>query len=99
MLPFIIDQDWYQRHWLTERKRPKPRPRLRPALQRVAFFLDHLADQAIRWVRIRRQHARDSETLNRFNDRDLRDIGLTRLDIPAILNGTHRRYQDAPRSD
>ncbi|WP_428537092.1 DUF1127 domain-containing protein [Rhodopila sp.] len=95
MLPFIVDKDWYQRYWLTERKPPQPRPRLRPALSRAAF--SDLADQVVRWIKTRRQQARDLQTLNGFNDRDLRDIGLTRHDIPGILNGTYRPYQDASR--
>jgi uncharacterized protein YjiS (DUF1127 family) len=38
-----------------------------------------------------RDHARAMNQLRAFNDRDLRDIGLTRLDIRAIANGTYRR--------
>jgi uncharacterized protein YjiS (DUF1127 family) len=43
-----------------------------------------------RW-QAHRDHARAISQLRAFNDRDLRDIGLTRLDIRAIANGTYRR--------
>jgi uncharacterized protein YjiS (DUF1127 family) len=94
MLPFIVDKDWYQRYWLPERKRPRRRPVIRPLLRLVAFTLNDRAELMVRWVRTLRQQARDSQLINNFSDRDLRDIGLSRSDIPAILNGTYRLDQD-----
>ena len=94
MLPFIVDKNWYQRYWLTERKRPRRRPVIRPLLKLAAFMVNERADLLIRWVKTRRQQARDRQLINNFSDRDLRDIGLSRTDLPAVLNGTYRRDQD-----
>ncbi len=39
----------------------------------------------------RRKHARDRQALFDFSDRELRDIGITRTDVPAVMNGTFSR--------
>lgn len=42
------------------------------------------------WTR-RRQAAREAQVLYNATDFELRDMGLSRGDIPAIINGTYRR--------
>ena len=39
----------------------------------------------------RRSRVRDLRTLQDLSDRDLRDLGLSRYDVRAILDGTYRR--------
>jgi uncharacterized protein YjiS (DUF1127 family) len=39
----------------------------------------------------RRRHAREAEVLHAFSDRELWDLGLSRSDIPGIIDGTYRR--------
>jgi len=39
----------------------------------------------------RRQLAREIQVLYQISDAELRDMGLSRGDLPAIRNGTYRR--------
>ncbi len=41
------------------------------------------------WI-ARRQRIREVEILYSFNDRELRDLGLCRSDLPAITSGLYR---------
>jgi uncharacterized protein YjiS (DUF1127 family) len=43
------------------------------------------------WRAERRYRARIWRELMSYTDRELADIGLTRSDIPAVVNGTYRR--------
>jgi uncharacterized protein YjiS (DUF1127 family) len=43
------------------------------------------------WREKRRQRARMARELMSYTDRELLDLGITRSDIPAIINGTFRR--------
>jgi uncharacterized protein YjiS (DUF1127 family) len=54
--------------------------RLHAGLDRISAF----------WA-ARRERAQQSEVLFRFSDRELWDLGLSRSDIPGILNGSYRR--------
>ena len=47
----------------------------------------HLAEM---WV-ARRQRAQELDELYAFTDRDLRDLGLSKSDLPAIERGLYRR--------
>jgi uncharacterized protein YjiS (DUF1127 family) len=40
---------------------------------------------------MRRQRTREAEVLYTFSDRELWDVGLSRSDIPGIIQGTYRR--------
>ncbi len=44
------------------------------------------------WRERRRERARIARELLSYTDRELFDLGITRGDIPAILDGTYRRY-------
>jgi uncharacterized protein YjiS (DUF1127 family) len=43
------------------------------------------------WRRQRATRARISRELATYTDRELFDLGITRADIPAVINGTYRR--------
>jgi len=45
----------------------------------------------IRPLKMRLRMARDTAELHRLDDRDLRDIGISRTDIAAIRAGTYKR--------
>ena len=40
---------------------------------------------------MRRQRTREAEVLYTFSDRELWDVGLSRSDIPGIIQGKYRR--------
>jgi uncharacterized protein YjiS (DUF1127 family) len=43
------------------------------------------------WRRQRATRARITRELATYTDRELFDLGITRADIPAVINGTYRR--------
>ena len=43
------------------------------------------------WLFQRRERAELVKTLRRMGDRDLRDLGISRADFPAIIQGVYRR--------
>jgi uncharacterized protein YjiS (DUF1127 family) len=43
------------------------------------------------WRRQRASRARIARELATYTDRELFDLGITRADIPAVINGTYRR--------
>lgn len=50
-------------------------------------------DIALRWERARerrRQVAQYTRELNGYTDRELGELGIDRLDIPAVARGTYR---------
>lgn len=49
---------------------------------------------ALRWQRAweqRRRVAQHMRELNGYTDRELAELGIDRLDIPAVARGTYRR--------
>ena len=94
MLPFNVDKNWYERYWLTDRKRRTRRPVIRPLARLVVFIVNNFADLVIRWVKTRRQLARDRDLISRLSDRELWDMGIVRSEIPRILNGPFGREWD-----
>jgi uncharacterized protein YjiS (DUF1127 family) len=64
----------------------------------AAFVPESLADRLTRlarwiadWRERRRRRAQITRELLSYTDRELFDLGITRGDIPAIVNGTYRR--------
>jgi uncharacterized protein YjiS (DUF1127 family) len=55
--------------------------------QRWATLVRRIAD----WRERRRRRAQITRELLSYTDRELFDLGITRGDIPAIINGTYRR--------
>ena len=51
-----------------------------------------LKDRFLAWRERRRERARIARELLSYTDRELFDLGISRADIPAILDGTYRRY-------
>jgi len=43
------------------------------------------------WLAKRRERAELVRTLRMMGDRDLRDLGISRADFPAIVEGVYRR--------
>jgi uncharacterized protein YjiS (DUF1127 family) len=43
------------------------------------------------WLFERRQRSDLRRTLTLMGDRDLRDLGISRADFPAIMDGSYRR--------
>jgi len=43
------------------------------------------------WLLRRRERAELIRTLRMMNDRDLHDLGISRADFPAIVEGVYRR--------
>jgi uncharacterized protein YjiS (DUF1127 family) len=43
------------------------------------------------WINERRRISRIARELNRYSDRDLADMGMTRGDIPAVARGVFPR--------
>ncbi len=43
------------------------------------------------WRERRRRRAQITRELLSYTDRELFDLGITRGDIPAVINGTYRR--------
>ena len=59
--------------------------------QRMASRLrSGLHSVVARWI-ARRRTGRDAAVLLGFSDRELRDLGLSRCDLPGIIDGTWRR--------
>jgi len=58
-----------------------------PAEQSISFKARFLA-----WRERRRERARIARELLSYTDRELYDLGISRADIPAVINGTYRRY-------
>ena len=55
----------------------------------VQRVIDRLADS--RWRAMRRERALIARELANMQDTDVRDLGISRSDFPAILDGTFRR--------
>ncbi len=53
--------------------------------------LRHAAERFLAWRAQRREQARIITELNKFEDRDLRDLGLSRYDFMAIASGNFKR--------
>ncbi|MDA8248661.1 MAG: DUF1127 domain-containing protein [Rhodospirillales bacterium] len=51
-----------------------------------------LKTRFLAWRERRRERARIARELATYTDRELLDLGISRTDIPAIINGTYRRY-------
>jgi uncharacterized protein YjiS (DUF1127 family) len=43
------------------------------------------------WLFQRRERAELVKTLSKMGERDLRDLGISRADFPAIVQGVYRR--------
>ena len=56
----------------------------------LAHFIARIRRLGVAWV-ARRRATRDLETLFERSDYELRDLGISRGDFQAILNGTFRR--------
>jgi uncharacterized protein YjiS (DUF1127 family) len=56
-------------------------------LSRLHALVEHLGAE---WA-ARRKRARELRDLYLFNARELRDVGLSRSDLPAIAKGAYRR--------
>jgi uncharacterized protein YjiS (DUF1127 family) len=56
-----------------------------------AAILRLLFDRAIASWQAKRRRARELNELFGFDERELRDLGLSRSDFPSIQNGTFRR--------
>ncbi len=57
-------------------------------------FADHtggLRQRFLAWREQRQRRAQITRELLTYTDRELFDLGITRGDIPAIINGTFRR--------
>jgi uncharacterized protein YjiS (DUF1127 family) len=50
-----------------------------------------LIDRAVAYWQARRRRARELNELFAFDERELRDLGLSRSDFMSIENGTYRR--------
>ena len=48
-------------------------------------------DRILAWREGRRERMRILREMSRFEDRDLRDLGLSRFDIEAIASGRFKR--------
>jgi uncharacterized protein YjiS (DUF1127 family) len=59
-----------------------------------ASFAERWAERRQRflaWREKRRERARVARELLSYSDRELFDLGISRADIPAVINGTYRR--------
>jgi uncharacterized protein YjiS (DUF1127 family) len=61
-----------------------------PRDQRMAVRLRQTLRGVARWI-ARRRSRREAAALHAFSDRELWDLGLSRSDIPGIMDGTYRR--------
>jgi uncharacterized protein YjiS (DUF1127 family) len=50
-----------------------------------------LARQYKAWRLVRQRRLKLVRELSAFNDRELLELGLSRYDFPAIINGTYQR--------
>jgi uncharacterized protein YjiS (DUF1127 family) len=71
--------DGTQSHHRSEQNSAVWRTRLNAALDRFA-----------RARAERRRRARDFQALSESTDRQLRDMGINRSDVPSVINGTYR---------
>jgi uncharacterized protein YjiS (DUF1127 family) len=53
--------------------------------------LGRLVEALDGWLLKRRERAEVIRTLGMMGDRDLRDLGISRADFPAIVEGVYRR--------
>jgi uncharacterized protein YjiS (DUF1127 family) len=66
----------------------------REAARSVGSWVPRLGTQLSRFAAYfatRHRAATEIRQLYRCTDRELRDVGLSRGDVPAIINGTYRR--------
>lgn len=59
-------------------------------------FIRTRIGQITAFIGARRRRAQQIRDLHGMTDRELRDIGLSRFDVPAIEDGTYRRDQRRP---
>ncbi|MBN9508789.1 MAG: DUF1127 domain-containing protein [Alphaproteobacteria bacterium] len=57
----------------------------------VASRWTKLSRRIADWRERRRRRAQITRELLSYTDRELFDLGITRGDIPAVINGTYRR--------
>lgn len=62
-----------------------------PASLHLGLRLREAFDRFTAWRAVRRERSRILGELNRFEDRDLRDLGLSRYDFMAIAEGRFKR--------
>jgi uncharacterized protein YjiS (DUF1127 family) len=53
--------------------------------------LGRIVERVDAWLFKRRERAELVRTLRMMGDRDLRDLGISRADFPAIVEGVYRR--------
>jgi uncharacterized protein YjiS (DUF1127 family) len=56
-----------------------------------AAILRRTVNRAVTYWQARRRRSRELNELFAFDERELRDLGLSRSDFVAIENGTYRR--------
>jgi len=56
-----------------------------------AGILRRVVDRAVTYWQARRRRSRELNELFAFDERELRDLGLSRSDFISIENGTYRR--------
>ena len=74
--------------WLVSSSPATEKPRESGVLHRALHGLTNWG--LTRWAAQRRRR-RDAAVLLSFSDRELWDLGLSRSDIPRIVDGTYRR--------
>jgi uncharacterized protein YjiS (DUF1127 family) len=57
----------------------------------IGVRLGHWVARLDAWLVRRRERAELVRTLRLMGDRDLRDLGISRADVPAIVEGVYRR--------
>jgi uncharacterized protein YjiS (DUF1127 family) len=67
-----------------------PVPVARGASLWLSWLHTHVEHIGAKWA-ARRKRARELRDLCLFNARELRDVGLSRSDLPAIAKGAYRR--------
>jgi uncharacterized protein YjiS (DUF1127 family) len=67
------------------------RPATSTAQLNPAALLGRILDGAVSHWQARRRRARELRELFAFDERELRDLGLSRSDFMSIENGTYRR--------
>ena len=65
-------------------------PAVRPMAPAGSMF-ERLAARLENWLNARRERAELVRTLRMMGERDLRDLGISRADFPAIVEGVYRR--------
>jgi uncharacterized protein YjiS (DUF1127 family) len=69
----------------------RSRPALGAAQLNPVAILRRIVDRAATHWQERRRRARELNELFAFDERELRDLGLSRSDFISIANGTYRR--------